>query len=158
LPSTRAAISGIGQALLDPILYARHIGDRRMVTIAWLNIRLLVDWKRPRATMNRAITALVHFVPAGMLVLAVGRWPYNYYILLRLIVFAAGLLLAWLIYQRVKSFTIWTGLFLIIAIVFNPIVPLHITRGVWSILNLAGAALFAVHFLYDASVIRRSTS
>src|ERR1700687_3793074 len=43
--------------------------------------------------------------------------------LLRVIVFAAGLLVAALIYQRVKEFTIWLYLFLIAAIVFNPIAP-----------------------------------
>jgi len=95
---------------------------------------------------DRVISGLVHFIPAGMLVLAIGRWPYGYYTLLRVVVLAGGLLLAALIYQRMKTFTIWIGLFLIVAIVFNPIVPLHLTRGVWSILNLAGAALFAAHW------------
>ena len=90
--------------------------------------------------------ALIHFIPAGMLVLALGRWPYGYYMLLRVIVAAAALLLAGLIYQQAKSFTVWFGLFLIVAIVFNPFVPLHLTRGVWSILNVAAAAIFAGHF------------
>ncbi len=97
--------------------------------------------------MNKVISVLVHFVPASMLVLAIGRWPYDYYMLLRVIVCAAGFLLAALIYQRIKSFTIWIGLFLIVAMVFNPIVPIHMTRGVWSILNLAGGAVFVGHFL-----------
>src|SRR5262245_65194187 len=94
---------------------------------------------------NKAITA-VHFIPAAMLVLAVGPWPYGYYMLLRVVVFATGLLLAALTYQRMKQFTIWIGLFLIVAIVFNPIVPLHLTRGAWSALDLVGAALFATHW------------
>ena len=90
--------------------------------------------------------ALIRLIPAGMLVLAVGPWPYGYYMLLRVIVFAGGLLLAALTYQRVKQFTIWIGLFLIVAIVFNPIVPLHLTREAWLVLDLAGAALFATHW------------
>jgi hypothetical protein len=81
-----------------------------------------------------------------MLVLALGRWPYGYYMLLRVVVAATALLLAGLIYQQAKSFTLWLGLFLIVAIVFNPIVPLHLTRGVWSILNVLAAAIFAGHF------------
>jgi hypothetical protein len=90
--------------------------------------------------------ALIHFIPAGMLVLALGRWPYGYYMLLRVVVAAAALLLVGLIYQQAKSFTVWFGLFLIVAIVFNPIGPLHLTRGAWSILNVAAAAIFAGHF------------
>src|SRR5947209_13580381 len=96
--------------------------------------------------INRVIAGLIHFIPAGMLVLAIGRWPYGYYMLLRVIVFADGLLLAALIYQRMKTFTVWIGFFLIVAIVFNPIIPLHLSRGTWSILNLAGAGLFATHW------------
>jgi hypothetical protein len=96
--------------------------------------------------MNRAVAGLIHFIPAGMLVLALGRWPYGYYMLLRVVVAATALLLAGLIYQQAKSFTLWLGLFLIVGIVFNPIVPLHLTRGVWSILNVLAAAIFAGHF------------
>jgi hypothetical protein len=90
--------------------------------------------------------ALIHFIPSGMLIAAIGRWPYGYYMLLRVVVFAAGLLIAALIYQRMKQVTIWVGLFAIMAIVFNPIIPVHLTRGVWSILNLAAAGIFVGHW------------
>jgi hypothetical protein len=93
------------------------------------------------------LTALLHFIPAGMLVLALGRWPYGYYMLLRVVVFAAALLIAGLIYQRAKTFTPWLGVFVVIGVIFNPIVPLNLTRSVRSILNLAGAALFAGHWV-----------
>jgi hypothetical protein len=39
----------------------------------------------------------------------------------------------------------WLGNF--VAAVFNPIVPLHLTRGAWSILNIAAGALFVGHFV-----------
>jgi 4-hydroxybenzoate polyprenyltransferase len=64
------------------------------------------------------------------------------------VVLAAALLLAGLIYQRAKTFTMWVGLSLVLAIVFNPIVPLHLTRGVWSIFNVASATLFIGHFVF----------
>jgi hypothetical protein len=98
-------------------------------------------------TKIKVAAILLHFLPAGMLVLAIARWPYGYYLLLRVVVLVAALLLAGLIYQRAKTFTIWIGLFAVIAIVFNPIVLLHLTRGVWSILNVAAAALFVGHFV-----------
>jgi hypothetical protein len=99
--------------------------------------------------VNKTMLALVHFVPAGMLVAAIGRWPYGYYMLLRVVVFAAGLLIAGFIYQRTKSFTMWLGLFILVAVVFNPILPLHLTRGVWSILNVMTAIIFCGHFFMD---------
>ena len=48
-----------------------------------------------------------------------------------------------------QIFQRWIGLFLVVAAVFNPIVPLHLTRGVWSILNIAAGALFVGHFVVD---------
>src|SRR5690242_13764304 len=107
--------------------------------------------------MNDKMTnALIHFIPAGMLIAAVGRWPYGYYMLLRVVVFAAGLLIVALIYERMKQITIWLGVFAIIVIVFNPIFPLHLTRGVWSILNLAGAGIFVGHWCARLSLSRPS--
>jgi hypothetical protein len=97
--------------------------------------------------LDKGAAALLHLIPASMLVLAIGRWPYGYYMLLRVVVLAAALLLAGLVSQRVKSFTVWVGVFLVVAIIFNPIVPLHLTRGVWSILNVAAAALFVGHLV-----------
>ena len=97
--------------------------------------------------MNKSVAIFLHFVPVVMLVLAVGPWPYSYYMLLRIVVFAAALLLASLIYQRAKSITAWTILFVITAIIFNPFIPLHLTRGVWSILNILAGGLFVVHFV-----------
>jgi hypothetical protein len=101
--------------------------------------------------INKIAFALLHLTPTAMLLLAIGRWPYAYYMLLRVIVLAAGLLLAGLVYQRMKSFNIWIGLFLVVAIVFNPFVPLHLTRGVWEILNVLAAAVFVAHYFVETA-------
>ena len=86
-----------------------------------------------------------------MLVLSLAHWPYGYYLLLRAVVMASALLLAGLIHQQTKQFTIWLGVFLVVALLFNPFVPLHLTRGAWSILNVAAAAIFAGHFFVARS-------
>jgi hypothetical protein len=69
--------------------------------------------------------------------------------LLRVAVTAAAALLTAFAYQRTKTFSVWIGLFLVIAAVFNPIVPLHLTRGAWSIENTAAGALFVGQFVVD---------
>ena len=73
-----------------------------------------------------------------------GHWPSGYYMLLRAVVTAAAVLLTAFAYQRTKTFSVWIGLFLV-----NPIVPLHLTRGAWSILNIAAGALFVGRFVVD---------
>jgi hypothetical protein len=101
--------------------------------------------------LNKVTNALFHMMPSSMLLIAIGRLPYGYYMLLRVVVPAAALLLAGFIYQRTSKFTIWIGLFLVAAIVFNPVAPLHLTRAVWTILNVAAAALFVGHFIVARS-------
>jgi hypothetical protein len=98
---------------------------------------------------NKLTNALFHIVPATMLFAALGHWRYGYYMLLRVVVTAAAALLTAFAYQRTSTFSVWIGLFLVVAAVFNPIVPLHLTRGAWSILNIAAAALFVGHFVVD---------
>ena len=69
--------------------------------------------------------------------------------ILRVVVTAAAVLLTAFAYQRTKTFSVWIGVFLVVAAVFNPIVPFHLTRGAWSILNIAAGALFVGHFVVD---------
>ena len=53
--------------------------------------------------MGKMNSALVHFFPSGILILALARWPYGYYMLLRVVVLTAALLIAGLIYQQAMS-------------------------------------------------------
>ena len=46
-----------------------------------------------------------------MSLFALGPWPYGYYMLLRVVVFAAALLLAILIHQRTESMKAWAASF-----------------------------------------------
>ena len=63
--------------------------------------------------LNKVTDALLHMIPAGMLLIAIGRWPYGYYMLLRVVILASALLLAGLIYQQAKTFTLWVGPFVV---------------------------------------------
>lgn len=40
--------------------------------------------------LNKVTNALFHMMPSGMLLIAIGRWPYGYYMLLRVVVPAAS--------------------------------------------------------------------
>ena len=59
-------------------------------------------------------------------------------------VLAAALLVAGLIYQRTKQFTILVGLFVITALIFNPFIPIHLTRGAFV---SADSTKMRVHFI-----------
>lgn len=60
--------------------------------------------------------------------------PYKYYTFLRIVCCGVFAFLAAAAYEQRRYF--WTVLLGIVAIIYNPILPVHLTRGVWSILNL----------------------
>lgn len=83
--------------------------------------------------------------PTVLLVLALGPWPYGYFQFLRLIVCGACTFLAYREFKRV-GVAPWTVALGSLALVFNPIAPVHLARSVWSVLDLGAAAVLMLHF------------
>ena len=82
------------------------------------------------------------FVPAALLVVALAPLPYGYYTFLRLVVTGWSLFLAWDEYRRQRSVNVWSISFLLIAALFNPLVPIHLERESWRFLDTGCAILF----------------
>ena len=77
-----------------------------------------------------------------LLLLAILPWPYVYYEVLRLTVFIySGLLIYGFQKQEIKDNKLFAILF-IVAIVYNPIISVHLTKMVWVIINVATAIFF----------------
>ncbi len=83
-------------------------------------------------------------VPCAMLLLALAPWPYGYYRLLRLVVCGCVGFLAYRLREQEK--TSWTVALSATAVIFNPLIPLHLTREIWAVLNVCGAAVIAFHY------------
>jgi len=82
-------------------------------------------------------------LPAALLALALAPWPYGYYQVLRIVVTGWAVFLAWDQYQQAKAWTMWVIGFAAIAVLFNPVAPIYLSRGTWAVLDLAGALAFA---------------
>lgn len=82
-----------------------------------------------------------------LLVLALGRHPYGYYVLLR---WACCLTFAYLAF-RAKNVgnERWVWILGITAALYNPILRIHLTREIWSVINVAtvGIALASISAL-----------
>lgn len=67
--------------------------------------------------------------------------PYGYYMFLRI---AVSLGSGAAIYYGFKQEKVppWAWASIATAILFNPIIPIHLTREIWMIFNIASAALF----------------
>jgi hypothetical protein len=97
--------------------------------------------------MTRGAYLAIHLFPAAFLVGAIGPWPYGYFTLLRFVVCIAALWLAYLDYQLEEKVGPWVLALGVAAILFNPIIPVHLTRDIWFFLDLGMAALLGLHFV-----------
>ena len=89
----------------------------------------------------------IWLVPTIALVAAVLPLPYGFYMGLRWLIAAASIFLAWKEYElsetRVSTYVVVFGA---IALVYNPIMPLHLSKSLWVVLNLITAATFFGHY------------
>ena len=76
---------------------------------------------------------------AFLLLLAITRMPYGYYLFMRWIVCAVCVYGAWAAYQDRRH--TWTRLLVAAAVLFNPIIPFRMHRAEWVPFDLAGALL-----------------
>lgn len=87
-----------------------------------------------------------HLIPALitaiMLVGALAKWPYGYYQLLRFVVCGVAVYIAYMAYNWQKMWAVWV--FGFIALLFNPLKPIHFSRELWQFVDVICAVLFAV--------------
>ena len=80
-----------------------------------------------------------------LLLLASFPFPYGYYTLLRLVVCSTAVFLGWFSYKKQKVRWVWImGL---IALIFNPVIPIHFNKRLWIVLDLIGAGVFSKFLL-----------
>jgi len=78
-----------------------------------------------------------------MLLLAIPAiWPYGYYTLLRWVVTATAIFLVWITYNLKKTF--WLVLMGLVAVLFNPLIPIYLDKETWVIIDFIVAILFLV--------------
>ncbi len=81
------------------------------------------------------------YIAAGFLFVGVLPLPYGYYMLLR---FIACALFAWAAYIAFeKNGNVLPWVFVVLAIVFNPIIKIHFPKEMWAIIDFS-SGLFLV--------------
>jgi len=90
---------------------------------------------------SKATNILAATVPAFLLLVATfSRQPYGFYTFLRIAVCASAIYLSWYSNQINKGAWLW--IFVFVALLFNPVIPVHLTRNVWVLIDLATALVF----------------
>ena len=96
-------------------------------------LKTVEPWLRVAAAVAVAVAALV-------LLGSFGRHGREYYTALRWIVCAASVLLLW---RGVAAGLVWPWGLLAVALLFNPLAPIHLYRDAWKLIDLATAAVLA---------------
>lgn len=85
-------------------------------------------------------------VCAGLLALGVLPLPYGYYGFLRVIVFFTAAFATYFEWDRKKEMTGWAYAFGCMALLWNPFVPVHLTKIAWVMFDLAGAGIMVAYW------------
>ena len=108
-----------------------------------INHRQTPEGLRPQTDISKWLW----LAPAIVLLIAILPLPYVYYVGMRWIVAGAAGYLAWQEFsqngQKANSY-VWV--FGVIALVFNPIMPIHLFKVLWIAINLASTAVFLGHY------------
>ena len=110
----------------------------------------------PTGGLQRFFSRRPHTLPALaaaiFLAVAIGRWPYGYYTLTRWVTCAVAVFVAYSAYDWEKIWAVWC--FGFIAILFNPIAPIHLSREIWQPLDIAASVAFVVGIVIVSRSIR----
>jgi len=75
-----------------------------------------------------------------LLLLAILPLPYGYYIFLRWVTCGMAVFTAYIAYQWGFKWAIWV--FIPLAILFNPIFPIYLTKEIWQPIDIITATIF----------------
>jgi hypothetical protein len=101
----------------------------------------------------KSIPYAIWIIPTILLVIAVSRLPYGYYTFLRIVTCGVALFLAIAGFQERPAIQVWSALLILIAVLFNPLAPIHLHRSTWFYLDLGTAFVLLGHLVF---VRRRS--
>ena len=101
--------------------------------------------------MRRITKGIIGFTIArlfasGLLLWALAKHQYGYYTLLRFVVCGVVSFGVYLAGQYGKIGWLWT--YLLIAVLFNPIIPIHLERSIWAIVDIGVALIILVSIFF----------
>lgn len=103
----------------------------------------------------RLATVVLVLVAAGVLIRASGRHPYSYFAVLRWLACSAAVVLVW---RGAVQGARWAWALVPLAILFNPIAPVHFSRETWQTLDIAAAVVMvlAVSVMEIATLLKKN--
>jgi len=139
-------MQGLKIALAMIAVVALEITCIRLFEKGYLSIRRT---REMAALACRTIRTGIHagngaVIPAVVLLLAaaVGSWPYNFYVLMRLVVCVTAVWIGFRLHWA-GGYRSWKTLVFAVAVLFNPLAPFHFPKETWRIFNVVSAVAMA---------------
>lgn len=96
--------------------------------------------------MSEKVNKLICYVSAIALMLGLLSLPFGYYTLLRIIVCIAAGYIVYREYSFKGVWNNWVLIFSLIALLFNPLFVIFLSRSLWFFIDIFCAGLFVAHF------------
>jgi hypothetical protein len=87
-------------------------------------------------------------IAIALLFIATERVPYGYYTITRIFVCGLGACFAYVGWEGGLVSRAWSTIFGLIAVLFNPIIPIYLSRGTWYGIDICVAIIFAAHLAF----------
>lgn len=99
------------------------------------------------------LLSVSQFGVAAFLIFAIFKQPYDYYIVLRWIVCIVSLFTV-LIYIKLGSFYIWPWVYGIIGVMFNPLLPVRLSKSMWAPIDVIASVLYLIAIVISLRSIK----
>jgi hypothetical protein len=96
--------------------------------------------------MKLSLSVIARIVGSVLLFWALFEHPYGYFTLLRWVVCATAIYTAYL--STTVNRVPWAWVFGLIALLFNPLIPVRIDRATWAYLDVAVGILFLISLFF----------
>lgn len=91
---------------------------------------------------------LIFLIPAIFLcIIPFFKFPYGVYTLLRIVVTLSAAFIIYVNYNKIKKVDATIIIFSNILILFNPIIPIKLSREIWLPIDLITAAIYFFHYV-----------
>ena len=105
-------------------------------------------------TSEKKTPFILWLTPIILLLVAIFPLPYGYYTFLRTAMFIfCGVLIYWH-YVKENLDDLWFVILGGIAVLYNPIIPIHLTKEIWTVLNLVTALALSGHWYFHFNKVR----
>jgi hypothetical protein len=92
------------------------------------------------------LPAALWLVPAVALLVALAPLPYGYYTLLRIVVCGSSAFVAYKSYETIGKPSLGIGVMIGVALLFNPLIPIQLSREIWAPIDVGAALVFLLHW------------